>query len=170
MFNPIFPIRPQLLLAPLTASFVLGLFGSLPASAQTIIFGDRYPLQVVPNSRRDSYVNQSPLINGFPTRSPITNPSPMRSPFDNPQNFPPRAKPSPYFYDDYYPAPRHHGQRRVTNRRPSRSGTTILINPTNPTVVIPGGYGRQYPYPHRYPHGSSVYYGSPRGFQIQIGY
>jgi hypothetical protein len=149
MFNPIPHISPQCLLAPLAASLVFGSFGAMAASAQIIIFPNRGPIQVAPNSRRDSYIDKSPIINNTPAPSPIIQPSP-----------------SPY--DDYSPLnPRRIRQRTVIDQRHSPSGTQIFINPT---VVIPGGYGSRYPHPYPYPQGSSIYHSPRSGFQIQIGY
>ncbi|MDY6785727.1 MAG: hypothetical protein SW833_24790 [Cyanobacteriota bacterium] len=69
---------------------------------------------------------------------------------------------------DYYPGNSRRIRRHtVIDQQPYPSGTNVFINPT---VVIPGGYGSRYPYPVRNHRGSSIYYGSPSGFQIQIGY
>lgn len=79
--------------------------------------------------------------------SPIINNSPRTSPILQP------AYPSPY----------------PTQRRyPASSNTTVIVNPT---IVVPGNRVYGYPYPS-YPSNSgfSVYYGSPNGIGIQVGY
>ncbi|MBD2578896.1 hypothetical protein [Oscillatoria sp. FACHB-1406] len=93
-------------------------------------------------------------VQGFPSQqpnsyinlSPIINNSPRISPILQP------AYPSPYPTQRRYPAP---------------SNTTVIVNPT---VIVPGN--RVYGYPYSYPSNSgfSVYYGSPNGVGIQVGY
>lgn len=141
MFNPIPRIDPKLLLAPLTLSLVLGVFDSVPARAQIVIIRDRNPVRVVPQSNRGSYLDNSAIMNSSPRPSRI-----LQSDYNSP--YPTRRA-------IQYPTRRGH---------PSSSGTTVLVNPT---IVVPGGYNYGYPYP--YGQGSYIYYGSPSGFQIQIG-
>jgi hypothetical protein len=143
MFNPILRIHPQFLLATLTLSAILGAVADVPARAQIVIIRDRSPVQFVPRTQRDSYVDKSPIINASPTPSRILQPN-----YSSP-------------YDTLAPT------RRVIRRTiyPASSGTTVLINPT---IVVPSGYDYGYPYPD--PQGSYIYYGSPSGFQIQLGY